>query len=310
MIPKEIEYFLTIAEVGSLSKAAEKVYVSQPALSKYLAKLEDTYGTLLFERMNNSLVLTEAGKIYYESALQIAEICNSTDKRIEDIRDDGKRTFSIGVTGESSQNLLGHVFPLLYEKYPNLHIHVIERPAQELAELLKKGEIDLALYAIYNADDKALTYIDLANSELVLAIPAQHRLAQYGKPDILDDLNRIDLSELKDEKFVLLNDNTAMRQIVDRYFKENSFTPHIAIETKGRYSTMTFVDSGVAIGFCPTSYRRHFPNIRYIALTKPLYSHSGLFYKRGAYLTAPMRDLILFFKNHYLTMMNNQSLFI
>lgn len=298
MLPKEIEYFLTIAKTGSLSKAAEKVYVSQPALSKYLAKLEDTYGTLLFERCNNSLVLTEAGKIYYESALQIADLCYTVDKRIEDIRDSGKRSLSIGVTGDNGQRILGRIFPAMYDKFPNLHIQVTERPALELAELLKSGDIDLATYAISN-DDKALTCVTLAKYEIVLAVPAQHRLAKQGKLDIGEDLPRIDLSELVNEKLVLLNKNTAMRQIIDNYFRSNNFSPHIAIETKGKFSSMTFVDNGVAIGFCPKNYRREFPNIRYIALNNPFFLPIGVFYKRGAYLTAPMTDLISLFKAHY-----------
>ena len=70
---KEIEYFLIIAEEGNLTRAAERLYLSQPAMSKFLSKLEENYKTKLFSRKNNTLELTPAGKVYLSGAKKIQD---------------------------------------------------------------------------------------------------------------------------------------------------------------------------------------------------------------------------------------------
>lgn len=288
---KNIEYLIAIAEELSLSHAAEKLYVSQPALSKYLSKIEDSIGTPLFIRYNGSLSLTEAGEAYLRGARAVMDISRTVDKQLDDIMEESRYALSIGVTGERSQRFLGKLLLTLYEEYPRLRIHVIEEPAPELAQKLKCGDLDLAIYAVSGIDNE-LTQLTLRREEVLLALPRRHRLAYLGKPDAHEEPVRIDLQELRDDAFVLLKKCTAMRQICEEYFDKVGFHPNEVIETKGSYSSMVFVDSGIATGFCPCNYDYKSDQVCYLGLTDPFYYSIAINYRRSAYLTKPMKSLI------------------
>ena len=169
---KNIDYFLAIAGELSLSKAAEKLYVSQSALSKYLTRLEASIGTALFIRYNNSLSLTPAGEAYRDGALAVMDVSRTVDKKLSDLIEEREYTLSIGVTGERSQRFLGGLLLSLYEKYTPLHVRVLESPASELAQMLKRGELDLAIYAV-SGPDSELTQLIIRREEVVLAVPAR-----------------------------------------------------------------------------------------------------------------------------------------
>lgn len=288
---KELSYFLTIVEERSLTRAAEKLYISQPALSKYLGRLESEVGIKLFTRHNNTLLLTQAGQAYYDGLRQIQAIHKNTMLRIEDIRQDGEKQISIGVTGERTQRFLGILLRELCEQYPTLHIRIIEGPVWELAEKLKCEQIDLAIYAVTDEDNE-LTHVSLQKEEVVLAVPDTHRLAHLGCTSPMDELTRIDLHELRSDHFVLLRKNTALRRCADDYFSQNGFYPNEVIEAKGSYSSMVFVDSGLAVGFCARNYRFDADHTRYLALKNPFYYHIALCHKKSAYLTKPMLGFI------------------
>ena len=288
---KNIDYFLAIAGELSLSKAAEKLYVSQSALSKYLTRLEASIGTALFIRYNNSLSLTPAGEAYRDGALAVMDVSRTVDKKLSDLIEEREYTLSIGVTGERSQRFLGGLLLSLYEKYTSLHVRVLESPASELAQMLKRGELDLAIYAV-SGPDSELTQLIIRREEVVLAVPARHRLAYLGKPCATDALVRIGLQEFQDDSFVLLKKSTAMRQICEEYFDKLGFHPNGVIETKGSYSSMVFVDSGIATGFCPCHYNYRSDQICYLGLEQPFYYSNAIIYRRGAYLTKPMKSLI------------------
>lgn len=83
---RQLDYFVVIAEEKNISKAAERLYISQSALSQQLAKLEDSLGAQLFNRKHRTLELTEAGQIYLNSAYHIMHISEETDRKLEKYR--------------------------------------------------------------------------------------------------------------------------------------------------------------------------------------------------------------------------------
>ena len=97
---KEIEYFLAIVDEGGLTKAAQKLYITQPGLSRFLTKLEQSVGTPLFYRYGNNLSLSEAGEIYYENAKKIWEIRQNTLHRIKDTVNKDHQTLRVSLPGE------------------------------------------------------------------------------------------------------------------------------------------------------------------------------------------------------------------
>lgn len=284
---KEIEYFLTIERERSLVKAAEKLFISQPAVSKFLSKLESSYGSAFFYRNRKHLELTKTGQIYLEGANAIMSIARSTDQKIEDEKTNGNYSISVGLTGERSQRYFGKILSDVYEVYPHLHCVAVEAPVNELQKKLKDGELDFAFYAIsdYNPD---LTEISILNDDIVIAIPQNHRMFPIAGKRADGNLSKVDIAELKNDPFVLLRKGTATRAIIDKYLKEEKVVLNEAIVTKGNYSNMLFVDNGLVCGFCFSHYNFKSDRIRYLGLKRPLCAHISIAYRKGAYLSLPM----------------------
>lgn len=295
MDTKEMEYFMSIAKEGNLTKASEAMLISQPAMSKFLTKLEESYNTKLFTRHGNKLVITTAGQIYFSGARKILDIAKNVDKKIMDISNNKSLSISIGVTGERSQRYLGKLLPLIYSKHPGVHIDVVEYPAAVLRDMVKSNEIDFAIYALPGKDE-ALSHILIDREEVVLAIPSSHKLAKKGKdtPSQID--YKIPLEALADEDFVLLREGTMMREIENSYFSKHNFSPKKTVETKGTFSSLIFVENGLGIGFCPKNYEFNSSDVKYIGLEDPFQYTTAISYKRGAFLTAPMAYMIQLIK--------------
>ena len=120
---KQMEYFITIADAGSISSAAKLLHMSQPPLSIQIKNLEEELGTTLFLRDSRHITLTESGKIFYKRAQGILALCKATTDEISDINK--KRAFHIGITPTTVSFFLPYLKEL-YKKYPNLHFEIYD----------------------------------------------------------------------------------------------------------------------------------------------------------------------------------------
>ena len=138
---KQMEYFITIADAGSISSAAKLLHMSQPPLSIQIKNLEEELGTTLFLRDSRHITLTESGKIFYKRAQGILALCKATTDEISDINK--KRAFHIGITPTTVSFFLPYLKEL-HKKYPNLHFEIYDDDTFTLVDLLKNGAIEAA----------------------------------------------------------------------------------------------------------------------------------------------------------------------
>ena len=115
---KQQEYFIAIAEERSISKAAKRLYISQPSLSQYLAKLEDSLNKRLFVReKNGTLTLTDAGTFYYESAREIVKIRDQFLKKLSDLDDRAIIDFDFGINAGRGIRVFSSILSAISSKY-------------------------------------------------------------------------------------------------------------------------------------------------------------------------------------------------
>lgn len=136
---RQMEYFIAIADAGSISAAARKLHMSQPPLSLQMKNLEEELGTVLFTRDKKHISLTESGKIFYQRAAGILALTRSTVSELSDVKK--KRSFHIGVT-PTTVSLFSPVLHDFIEKYPNTHLEIYDDDTFTLVELFKNGVID------------------------------------------------------------------------------------------------------------------------------------------------------------------------
>ena len=204
MDTKQIEYILKIAEENNITKAAEKLFITQSALNQQLLKLEKELGTPLFHRSRTNWRLTEAGEIYVEGAKAALQIKNTTYNKIYDVVSARKGHLTLGLTPGRGLRMFTAIYPELHRSFPNLDVRPIEMRVRAQQDAIAKGEIDVGLMTLAPRDQTSDTYYPLKKEELVLIIPTGHPLAEkaapYGEP-----LATMDLNELRYEPFVLMD---------------------------------------------------------------------------------------------------------
>ena len=142
---KQLTYFITIAEEGTITHAANKLHMAQPPLSTQLKLLEDELGIKLIERGARKVKLTDAGKILYKRAKHILEITNSTTKEIEEFRKGIQGTLRLGTISSSGTALLSKRIINFNKKYPNIKFEIHEGNTYELIEKMNSGIIEVGI---------------------------------------------------------------------------------------------------------------------------------------------------------------------
>ena len=137
MDTRQIEYILQIAEENNITKAAEKLFITQSALNQQLLKLERELGTPLFQRTKNKWCLTDAGRIYVEGARKMMQIKKDTYNQLYDVSLLRKGLLNIGLCPGRGLDMFTAIYPELHRSMPNLTI----RPARDAASPISRGRM-------------------------------------------------------------------------------------------------------------------------------------------------------------------------
>lgn len=177
MISKEIRYMLAIRRYGSITKAADSLFITQSALSKAVKNIERQIGSPLFSRIGNDLVPTHIGNRYMDYAEKIFQIGSDWNSECEDLLGEEKGQLTIAVALMRGSCLLPDILSRFYSRYPDVQIHLLEESHSVEKQLALSPNVD---FAIYNstATDPAQTAEYLGQEEIVLVASPHHPLAE------------------------------------------------------------------------------------------------------------------------------------
>ena len=195
MTLNELKFIVALAKSRNFRKAAEVCFVSQPALSLAVKKLEDELGVLLFERSRNDVKMTAVGELVVEQATRVMEEA----KRLKEIANQGNNQLAgplkLGVIYSVGPYLLPEIIPILRKHAPEMSLIVEENLTSNLETQLRNGVIDVAIIALPFELSGVIT-MPLYEEEFVVVVPITHEWANRKE---------IDATELADEKVLLLN---------------------------------------------------------------------------------------------------------
>lgn len=240
---KKLEYIVTIADEGNISHAADKLFVTRPALNHFLLNLETSLGLKLFERNAKKLVPTYAGKLYIDSAKQILDIQKQTYKMLGDIADNNIGCISLGVTHGIGNAMLADVFPKFHQRYPRYTLNLKEGNIRDLEARVLDGDVEFAVVGNGSIATN-LKHITTIACEVVIVLPPGHPLGVLATPPGQPHAT-LDLNLLKEEPFVLMNRDTNIRAIADKHFELAGFRPKILVECSMSTLAYKFVKSGL-----------------------------------------------------------------
>lgn len=161
------EVFLLVAENLSFSKAAEDLFISQPAVTKHIKELESRLNIALFERKGNKIYLTKAGKLIYTDLKKIKQAYQEMEFELGRLNDTFKGVLRVGASSTISQYLIPKVIAAFHKRYPKIELHLLNGNSFEVEQKLFENEIDLGLVENVSSQS-SIKYIDFLDDELVI----------------------------------------------------------------------------------------------------------------------------------------------
>ncbi|AYR19196.1 LysR family transcriptional regulator [Alcaligenes faecalis] len=178
---RQLKYFVAVAETRNFTRASERLHMAQPPLSRQIQLLEEELGVTLLLRNNRPLRLTEAGRVFYEQALQIL---SRVDQLVHTTRQIGlhqRQTLSIGFVASTLYGGLPALMRKLRHQYPEVDLQTVELTSMQQLEALKSGRIDVGFGRI-RLNDASVQRTVLREEQLALAIPPSSNLADSDTP--------------------------------------------------------------------------------------------------------------------------------
>lgn len=233
--------FCLVLENGSISEAARKSFVSQPAVTRQIRALEEYYGVSFFERSGGKLNVTEAGKIFYPYAKAILEDNERAKEALSELIGNYQIQVSIGATLTIGEYLLPKLFANFKEYYPDLNLTLRIGNTQEILESLRDHSIDIALVE-GNIDDDALISEKFADDELILICSPCHPLAARGE---------ITAEELCAERMIWREAGSGTRVIVENELEKLGVLDKLTtyMEIASTQAIKSAVEAGLGISF-------------------------------------------------------------
>jgi len=191
---RHLRYFVAVAEEKSFNKAAERLYISQPPLSRQIKQLEEEVGVMLIDRDNRPLKLTEAGEFFYDHAVQILAKSDKL-KSMTMRKANFDNSISIGFVSSILYGILPKIIARFRACYPNIEIKLQELNSWEQTQALTEGKIDVGFGRML-FEDASIRRILLREESLVVAVPKDHDLAK-------EQSRVVSLMDLTNEKLIL-----------------------------------------------------------------------------------------------------------
>lgn len=245
---RHLRYFTTVAAEGSFSRAAEKLNIAQPPLSRQIQQLEEELGVRLLDR-GRPITMTEAGRYLFDQGLQVLQ-------RVEEMRSMttriGKRMvlqFNIGFVASTLYDTLPELIRDFRILVPDVEVQLLEMTTLEQISALKDGRIDVG-FGRLRFDDDALVRAVLREEGLCVAVSATHALLKEGSKPRLADL---------DAEPLILYPKAPRPSYADQvlsFYREAGVTPRIGMEVRDVQTALGLVASGVGICVVPASVRR------------------------------------------------------
>lgn len=289
---KQLEYMVQIAEEKNITKAAEKLFITQSALNQQLLKLEKELGSPLFYRSRTNWHLTEVGEIYIDTAKEILRQKKEAYNRISDLISMKNTHLSIGLTPERGISMFASVYPGFHKLHPNVIVEPVELSVKEQETMINRRELDVGFLTL--SDDMQKNdnvYNSILKEDIIVAIPSSHPLAKNGSR-YGDSLKDIDLSLLKEDNFVLISKDSTIREAINPLFENAGFSPKLLFETRSCRTLIYMVRKNLCCTILPEYYAIDSKDVVYFSLPEKPQLRLVAMYKKGVYQSKATKDFI------------------
>lgn len=243
---RSYEYISAIAQHGGLAKAAEKLFITPSALSKYLLRMEEEYGVPLFDRVGKRMALTYAGERFLAWREQIDLLEKDMRAEFDDLSHANAGVVRVGIQLSDSNILATRVLPSFLKRFPQIHVEIFEESTRKLISLLEDCQLDFAILPEVKCSD------NLEKEVLAFNYPAlivRRDSALISKAIPLHDFPHpwIDYDNLQEEVFVLPHEDAPIYHVFESFCLECGFEPNVVLRSKNMRTQVNCVRQGIGV---------------------------------------------------------------
>ena len=291
-----LKYFLLVAEELNITRAAERLYISQQSLSNHISNMERELDVKLFTR-SPKLSLTYAGDLLVETATQILDLHSQYLAKVGDINRHYMGVLRLGISHTCGLALLPEVLPKFQAEFPMVEFSLFEGNSTHLEDELAHGRVDL-IVCFQPIMMEGVEVVPLTQEDLMLVVPRSFTDQIFG--DRAEEMRKqfadgADIDAFQHMSFILIKRGNRTRSIVDQYFSRHFFKPKLILETENTITTLAMAEAGVGITICPelfvktihvTAARSSTDKLDFFPLTDPsTISRLVVGYRRDRYLS-------------------------
>lgn len=252
-----LKYFLLVAEELNITRAAERLYISQQSLSNHISNMEKELDVKLFTR-SPKLSLTYAGGLLVETATQILDLHSQFLTKVGDINRHYMGVLRVGISHTCGLALLPEILPQFQTEFPMVEFSLFEGNSTHLEDELSHGRVDL-IVCFQPIMVEGVEVVPLTEEPLILVVPKVFTQQLFG--DRAQEVREqyasgADIDAFQHLPFILIKRGNRTRSTVDQYFSRHFFKPKLILETENTITTLAMAEAGVGITICPELFLR------------------------------------------------------
>ncbi len=286
---KQIQYFLAVAESGSFSAAAETLFISQSSVSKQISALETELNVRLFDRSRRKIELTEAGKVFYDYAVNFDSTHTALLADLSEFKIT-RPALSIAAIPVIAQYGIARYIAQFRSQYPKIALTLEEKEASTIFPALRNHEYTLAFVRDNFLDTSQFSSLECLQDKLLVVVSSQHRLASRKS---------LSLAELSEENFITFNRGTIVHEITMSACRQAGFEPRVFYATLRGASIIGLVASNSGVALMMEKVLKYYgrSDVVPIPLETPVESNIVVAYPKNRKLSRAAKTFLGFMKS-------------
>ncbi|MEZ2587058.1 LysR family transcriptional regulator [Kluyvera intermedia] len=274
---RTLRYFVEVVRQQSFTRAAEKLFVTQPTISKMLKNLEDELNCTLLIRDGRKLLMTDTGQVVFERGLAILDEFRQLEAELSDINHLNKGVLRLGIPPMVGMLMAGPI-SLFRQRYPGVELKISEFGGLTVQQAVMNGELDLAMTALPVEDEEALTTRLLFSHPLCVLVPRSGEWLEQTS---------VSPEQLAAHPLLIYNEDFALSRQLMQLFAHHDVKPRIAVRSGQWDFLAAMVQAGVGVAILPEPICRRLDEktLRWLPLESELRWQLGMIWREGVYLS-------------------------
>jgi LysR family transcriptional regulator, nitrogen assimilation regulatory protein len=253
---RRLRTFVTVAELGTVSKAALRLRVGQPALSRQIADLQQELGLRLFDHVGRGLVLTAEGEQLLADCRRVMTDLDAVRERAEVLRRGDRGVMKVAAPPHTIESVLSRFLPRYGERFPNVHVELSEALGAEQTAMLERGEVHVGI-RLDQGDPRFESRVLPPADALAACAPS----LELGRADF------IDISRVASYPLLLVDTGYSIRRLFDAACRLADVRPNILLESRAAHVLLALAEAGQGVAIIPSLQRTDRYNLRIVRVT-------------------------------------------